>query len=198
MTYPKHLERVIELLKKLPGVGAKSAERFAFELVGWEPRSLRELGEAVAAIPEKLSTCPSCFSLMGGDGCAHCDLTRRDASTLCVVAWPKDVFAIESTSQFKGLYHCLGGHFSPIEGRSPGDLNLGALIERLEKLKVEEVIVALDATLDGDATALLVTEKLSRLNLKISRIAFGLPMGSPLEYIDRGTLARALDGRIPC
>lgn len=195
MRYPDHLLKLIQVLKRLPGVGNKSAERFAFHLLTWTDEQLREFGAIVSATKQQLQQCPECGCLMGDEGCLFCSSSRRDPSLLCVLASPRDVFAIEETHSFDGRYHVLGGLLSPLERRGPEHLTLGKLKERLKHLQVKEVVIALDSTLEGDATALYLKQELSHYPVQISRLAFGLPMGSSLDYVDGGTLARALSGR---
>lgn len=195
MHYPEHLLKLIQLLKKLPGVGHKSAERFAFHLLTWNTDQLENLAEVVKVIPHKLIPCSVCGCLLDGSHCPFCDLSIRHADFLCVLAHPKDVFSIEETREYKGLYHVLGGLLSPIDQRGPEHLTINKLKERLSALNVKELVIALDSTLEGDATALYLKQELASFPVKISRLAFGLPMGSSLDYVDGGTLARAFTGR---
>lgn len=193
--YPLHLLKVINVLKKLPGVGTRSAERFAFDLLSWPSEQLVELGTTLSEIPAAIHSCEQCGCLIDSEQCSYCKAEERDTTTLCVLSSPKNVFAIEDTGEFRGLYHILSGTMNPLEGRGPEVLRLSALEQRIGQLGVQEVILALDSTLDGDATALYLKKQLERPDLKVSRIAFGLPMGSSLEYVDEGTLASALSGR---
>ncbi len=195
MRYPDHLLRLIQVLKRLPGVGNKSAERFAFHLLTWPEDHLRELGGVVSSIKAKLHQCQICGCLMGEEGCPFCNVSRRDSHLICVIASPRDVFSIEETHEYQGLYHVLGGVLSPLERRGPEHLSVSKLKKRLIDLQIKEVIIALDSTLEGDATALFLKQELASYPLRISRLAFGLPMGSSLEYVDGGTLARAFSGR---
>ncbi|MDF2550469.1 MAG: recombination protein RecR [Chlamydiales bacterium] len=193
---PEHLLKLIDVLKKLPGVGAKSAERFAFHMLGWQQKHLEEFAAVVGAIPGKIAPCSTCFCLKEADvECPFCAIQKRDSQAICVVAYPKDVFSIEAMGHFKGLYHCLGGLLSPIEGRHPKALTIEHLKARLLANPVQEMILAFDSTLEGDATALFLKREFQDSPLKIVRLAFGMPMGSSLEYVDGGTLARAFDGR---
>ena len=195
MKYPQHLTRLIEVLRRLPGVGRKSAERFAFQLMDWKPEHLNDMAETIRQIPEKLKCCDECGCLRGDQPCLFCLDNRTNTKSLCLISSSKDAFALEETHEFKGLYHVLGGLLSPIEGIGPEKLNLPKIRERIQKHNITEVIIALDSTLQGDATALYLKRELETLPLKISRLAFGLPMGSSLDYVDGGTLARALTGR---
>lgn len=195
MRYPDHLSKLIHVLRRLPGVGTKSAERFAFHLLTWPEEQLREFGAAVSSTKHLLKQCSLCGCLMGEEGCHFCQAKNRDPSLMCVLASPRDVFSIEETHSYHGLYHVLGGVLSPLERRGPEHLSFDKLKERLIKLQIKEVVIALDSTLEGDATALYLKQELSNYPLEISRLAFGLPMGSSLDYVDGGTLARALSGR---
>ena len=193
--YPISLLNLIAVLKKLPGVGSKTAERFAFHLLSWPEKNLEQLAESARTLKEKIRKCPTCNSLIDEAHCEFCDLTKRDTSSLCIISSPKDVYALEETRSYRGLYHVLGALLSPLDGRMPEHLNLKHLQKRIEELPLKEVIIALDSTIEGDATALYLRENLKKEGVRISRLAFGLPMGSSLDYVDGGTLARALQGR---
>lgn len=195
MQYPAHLLKLIDALKKLPGVGTKSAERFAFEMVAWPPSKLEEMAHIIQQSPSLLKHCLDCGSLSDAASCSFCQSSHSRLPHLCIVSMPRDVFAIESTREFKGLYHVLGGLLSPMQGIGPENLNLPKLKRRIRDLHISEVVIALDSTLEGDATALYLKQELESLNLSISRLAFGLPIGSSLDYVDGGTLARALSAR---
>jgi len=195
MKYPLHLQKLIENLKRLPGVGLKSAERFAFHMLDWKSDQLAEFANLIKDVPEKLKACSECGCLSDHINCKFCDPYRLRAGLLCVISTPKDAFAIEQTREYPGLYHVLGALLSPLEGKGPDQLNVHALRERIKKLGTKELIIALDSTLEGDATALFLRRELEDLQLHVSRLAFGLPMGSSFDYVDGGTLARALSGR---
>lgn len=195
MHYPEHLLKLILSLKKLPGVGHKSAERFAFHLLTWQSNQLKELANIIQETPFKLIPCTLCGCLLDEEHCHYCDLNHRNSDTICILAHPKDVFSIEETREYRGLYHVLGGLLSPIEKKGPEHLNILKLKERLAHLNVKELVIALDSTLEGDATALYLKHELQSFPIKISRLAFGLPMGSSLDYVDGGTLARAFTAR---
>lgn len=195
MRYPIHLIKLIEHLKKLPGVGNKSAERFAFDLLSWSSFELKNFANHLLELKDKLKDCPTCGCLIGEDNCGFCDANKRDTQTLCIVSSTRDAFAVESTHQYKGLYHVLGGLLSPLENRGPDKLRVNNLFQRLQNQTIQEVIMALDSTLEGDATALYLKKELNKFPVKISRLAFGIPMGSSFDYIDGGTLARAFIGR---
>jgi recombination protein RecR len=195
MKYPAHLLKVIATLKKLPGVGTRSAERFAFHLLSWPKEHLAEMGDVIKNISQRLHQCQECGCLIGETGCDFCRPERQATSTICIIATPRDAFAVESTQEYRGLYHVLGGVLSPMEGMHAQQLTVTRLKERIANLQLKEVIIALDSTLEGDATALYLKKELEKLHVKISRLAFGLPMGSSLDYVDGGTLARAFAGR---
>jgi len=193
--YPQALDQLITLLKLLPGVGTKTAERFAFQVLTWPDESLVQLSERLATLKAQVPHCPTCFCLSGVEGCEFCNSSQRDPSIICIIGSPKDAYAIEETHAYKGLYHVLGSLLSPLDGRTIELLNLPPLLGRLHSNPIREVIIALDSTLEGDATSLYLKEKIGQLNIPVYRLAFGLPMGSPLEYVDGGTLSRAFVGR---
>ncbi len=195
MKYPQHLLQLIENLKRLPGVGNKSAERFAFQILEWKHEHLLELANVLKNIPFKLKTCEECGCLVGEEKCQFCDSSRDHTAEICVIATAKDAFAIEATHEYKGLYHALGGVLSPLDGKGPEHLNFQKLKDRIINRNIQEVIIALDSTLEGDATALYIKKEIADLPINISRLAFGLPMGSSLDYVDGGTLSKALAGR---
>jgi recombination protein RecR len=193
--YPPPLQQLIGALKLLPGVGTKTAERFAFNLLTWKEEQLGHLSDLVASLKQQIFECPICRCLTSHSGCDFCDTSRRDTSLLCVLGSPKDAYIIEQTHAYKGLYHVLGSLLSPLQGQGVDQLDLPAFFKRLTAHPIQEVVIALDSTLEGDATALFLKDQLAGCNIKISRLAFGLPIGSPLEYVDGGTLSMALSGR---
>jgi len=195
MNLPIPLTKLICLLKRLPGVGSKSAERFAFQMLNWPQDSLSELGDLIKNIQKELEFCKECGTLIEKIECSFCASPRRNQELLCIIATFKDVFLMESTREYNGIYHVLGGIFSPLQGKTIAPAVIHSLIERIEKNEIQEVILALDPTLEGDATALFLKEELAPCGVKISRPALGLPMGSSLDFVDGGTLARALSGR---
>lgn len=193
--YPLELSQLIASLRKLPGVGSRTAERFAFHLLGWKEGEIGKLATLLSELKAKVLSCKECHCLMDESGCAFCDLKLRDPSRLCIIASAKDAFAIDETGAYKGLYHVLGGLLSPILGSTLSQEDLEGLMGRIKRLEIKEVILALDSTLEGDATSLFLKEQIGHLGLPVSRLAFGLPMGSSLDFVDGGTLARALTGR---
>lgn len=193
--YPEPLVKLIESLKQLPGVGTRTAERYAFDMLNWKPHRLIELGRLTEALPSSIQRCPECGCIADDHGCSFCVHSRQQSGVLCIVASPRDVFSMESTGEFKGLYHVLDALLSPMDGIGPNQLKLEQLKQRVEKYLIREVIVAFDSTLEGDATALFIKEELETLDTHVSRLAFGIPVGSSLDYIDGGTLTRAFLGR---
>ena len=194
--YPAPLLRLIANLKKLPGVGSRTAERFAFHLLNWPESHLNDLAESVSTAKARIRACPDCHCLMDELGCDFCNLSKRESRVICVIATAKDVYAIEETKAFTGLYHVLGGLLSPLDGKHPHHLDLPGLKKRITAHGVQEAILALDSTLEGDTTALYLKEQLQPCGIKVSRLAFGLPMGSSLDFVDGGTLSHALTGRL--
>ncbi len=193
--YPPALDQLIASLKFLPGVGTKTAERFAFHLIDWPQEALFHISSLLSTLKEQVLHCPKCHCLSSPDGCEFCDSKHRDLSLLCIIANPKDAYSIEETHAYKGLYHVLGSLLSPMDGRSVEQLNLSPLFERFKTLPIREVIIALDSTLEGDATALYLKEKIAEHGTAVSRLAFGIPIGSPLDYVDGTSLLRAFVGR---
>ncbi len=194
---PGPLADLIEALQQLPGVGPRSAERYAYYLLKSNPDKSRQLSEALVGLHENLSYCPKTFALIeAGQGVSplYSD-PRRNKKIVAVVADPFDIVALEKTNSFDGTYHVLGGLVSPIEGIGPDQLKIKELIKRLDEDKVKELILATNASVEGESTALLITQQVGKRPLKISRLARGLPVGVDLEYADQITLARALEGR---
>src|SRR4030066_5111 len=195
MLYPKPLRRLIVLLAKLPGVGEKTATRLAFHMLKMTPESVRELGESIAAVPNAVIHCSRCFNIADQDPCTICaDPARRD-DLLCVVENPTDLVPIEKSGEYRGRYHVLGGAISRNDGVVPEDLRGGELIGRLSGGGVGEVILATNLTAEGEATAAYLAGAIKPLNIPVTRIAYGMPMGSDLEYPDEITVGRAIKGR---
>lgn len=164
-------------------------------MLQWNPHQLDEMAAVVGDLLDKVRQCETCGCLSEDRDCRFCPEARPHHESICIVASPRDVYAVEETREYKGLYHVLGCLLSPLEGKGPEKLQLHKLIKRLENSPIKEVVIALDSTLEGDATALYLKRELEPLQLQVSRLAFGLPMGSSLDYIDGGTLARAFLGR---
>lgn len=195
MTYPKHLNKLIAALTRLPGVGKKTAERYAFQMLVWNSKQRAELSATIAAVDDHIMRCPDCGCFCDTTGCPYCTPQRQNAGILCVLADAKDIFSVEGTGTYQGLYHVLDGLLSPVDGIDTSQLRLKNLRSRIEQSGVKEVVLALDATLEGDTTSLYLKELLADMPIHVSRLAFGLPMGSSFDYIDGSTLARALQGR---
>jgi recombination protein RecR len=193
--YTKTMERLIEALGRLPGIGRRSAERIAFHLLEGDEAEVLALAEAVRDLKAKIGHCADCGALAEAKRCAICSNPRRDRSRICVVEKPKDILRLEATDRYDGLYHVLGGLLAPAEGRGPEALNLDALGRRVKAGEAKEVILALGATAEGDATALLVAEHLRGTGVRVTRLARGLPAGAGLEYANQGMLADALRDR---
>jgi len=192
---PEPIVSLTAALSKLPGVGPRSAERIALHLVQAEPAHVRHLADAMLAARERIRFCEICGSLTEKSPCAICDDSRRDASLLCVVERAVDILSIEKSGTYRGKFHVLGGKISPLDGVGPDDLRIAELEKRLGPEPVSEVIIALGTDVEGDATSHYLAKRLARAGLKISRIGFGLPAGSGLEFADELTLNRALEGR---
>jgi recombination protein RecR len=191
--YPDELMALITHLKKLPGVGLRTAERFAFELLNWSESELGQFGHLVSSLRSKVPPCSNCGCLTQEGMCHFCNSPNRDSSALCLIASPRDAYAIEQTKNYRGLYHVVEHLLSPLDGRNTNALRIDRIEVRLTG--VQELIIAFDSTLEADTTALFLKNRLARPGLAISRLAFGLPVGSSLEYIDGGTLSRAFVGR---
>jgi len=189
------LANLIRELTRLPGIGARSAERLAFHLLSAPQAEALALARAITDMRSRLTECSVCYDLTDADPCAICGDRSRDRSLICVVETSRDMARIEGTGLFKGLYHVLKGHVAPVEGVGPDDLTIGALVKRVESGGVEEIILATNPTLQSDATAMEVAERLKGTKVRITRLARGLPAGGTLEYVSRNVLSDALSGR---
>jgi recombination protein RecR len=194
MLFPEPISALVAALSRLPGIGPRSAERLALHLVQTESQAVRQLAEALLHAREKIRACSVCGALTERDPCALCADDRRDAGSICVVERPVDVFSLEKAGVFHGKYHVLGGRISPLNGVEPEDLRIAALEARLGG-GVKEIILALSTDVEGDATSFYLAKRLAGKGAKISRLAYGLPAGSGLEFADEITLGRALEGR---
>ena len=192
--YTPPLARLIEQLQLLPGVGPKTAQRLALHLLKRPDREVQALAQALVAAKQKVGFCKVCFHLSAEPVCSICSNKNRDRVTVCVVADARDIIALEKTREYSGLYHVLGGVISPMDGIGPEQLNIEALVRRVTKEQVKEIILAISPSVEGETTTLYINGLL-RPFTKVTRIAFGLPMGGDLEYADEVTLARALEGR---
>jgi len=192
---PEPLARLTEALQKLPGIGAKSAQRLAFHVLKMPREQVDALAEALVQVKQGVTLCSTCYNITGSDPCSICSDTARDRTMLCVVEDPANVAVLEKTGKFKGLYHVLHGAISPMHGVGPEHLKVAELMKRLEG--VQEVILATNPNVDGEATAVYISQLLRPRGLAVTRIGMGLPVGSELDYADDVTLARALNGRRP-
>lgn len=192
---PTSIQNLIDEFAKLPGIGPKTAQRLTFYLLRKPDKSSEDLGSAAEKLKKDIRFCSICCNFTDSETCSICSDNSRDKSILCVASEPLDVVALEKSGSFKGLYHVLGGVISPIEGIGPDDLFIAQLITRLKAGGIEEVIIATNPNLEGEATALYIQKLIQPLNIKITRIARGLPVGGDLEYADEITLSRALEGR---
>ena len=192
---PEPITALTAALGKLPGIGPRSAERIALHLVQADAPAVRLLAETIVTARTRIRLCSICGALTEVEPCAICDDARRDASLVCVVERPTDILSVEKANSFRGKFHVLGGKISPLNGVGPEDLRIGQLEARLTSEPIKEVVLALPTDVEGDATSYYLAKRMARAGLKISRIAYGLPAGSGLEYADELTLSRALEGR---
>lgn len=195
MIYPKSIAALIEHFQKFPSIGPKSAQRMAFYMLRMPMSEVQKFAQAMIDAKENTKTCEICFNISSESPCEICTSTKRDRSTICVVAETKDLIAIEKTNEYKGLYHVLQGLISPLDGIGAEDVRIKELLNRLTDEGVSEIILALPPSVEGEATSLYLTKLIKPFGIKISRIAFGLPVGADLEYADEITLARAIEGR---
>ena len=195
MPLPDSITALIAALSKLPGVGPRSAERIALHLAQAEAATVKHLAETMVYARERIQFCTTCGSLTEKSPCALCEDGRRDGALICVVERAVDILSIEKSGTFRGKFHVLGGKISPLDGVEPEDLRIAELEKRLSAEPIKEIVIALGTDVEGDATSFYLAKRLARSGLKISRIAYGLPAGSGLEFADELTLSRALEGR---
>lgn len=193
--YPKALERLVLELGKLPGIGEKTAQRLAFHIINLPEEEIRDLSEALITAKTKIILCKKCFSITDKELCDICENPNRDQKTICVVQNSRDIFAVEKTREYKGLYHVLHGAISPLEGIGPQDIKARELLLRIGESDIEEVIMATNATVEGEATAMYLGNLITPLGVKVTRLAKGIPIGADLEYTDEITLIKAFEGR---
>ena len=194
--YPRPLNKLINELSKLPGIGGKTAQRLAFHILSLSDREAEALAEAIVSAKKNLRYCSECGNLTDQDKCLICSDATRDRSVICVVETPQDVMAMERIREYKGLYHVLHGAISPAEGIGPNDINLKSLITRLQASdEVKEIIIATNPNIEGEATAMYISRLLKPAGIKVTRIAHGIPVGGDLEYADEVTLLKAVEGR---
>lgn len=196
MTYGiKSLTRLTEHFEKLPGIGKKTAQRLAFHVLRMPREEAEDFADSIMDVREKVGECEICKNITDSVRCSICEDEMRDKTTICVVESPRDVFAIEKTKEYNGMYHILGGLLSPIEGVGPDSLYIKELLSRLEDGTVKEIIMATNPTVEGEATAMYISRLLKPLGIKVTRLAYGIPVGGNLEYADEVTLYRAIEGR---
>jgi recombination protein RecR len=192
---PDPLTRLIEQLQKLPGIGAKSAQRLAFHVLRTPRDDAERLCDAIREVKDRVTYCSTCHNITDADPCAFCTSATRDQRQICVVEEPQNVSVIEKTREFRGVYHVLMGALSPLHGVGPDDLKIKGLLARVGGGAVDEVIIATNPTVEGEATALYLARLLKPLGVRVTRIAMGIPVGSDLEYADEVTMTRAMEGR---
>ncbi|EXJ23691.1 Recombination protein RecR [Alkalibacterium sp. AK22] len=195
MHYPEPIAQLMESYMKLPGIGEKTAARLAFYTVNMREEDVTRFAKALISVKRDLTYCSTCGNMTQNDPCDICRDKNRDQSVILVVEHPKDVISMEKMQEFKGLYHVLHGVLSPIEGTGPEDINIPVLIKRLQKEEVKEVILATNATAEGEATAMYLSRLIKPAGIKVSRLAHGLSVGSDIEYADEVTLLKAVEGR---
>ena len=195
MSLPDPLIRLIEQLQKLPGIGAKSAQRLAFHVLKNPREDAERLCDAIRDVKESVTYCSNCNNITDADPCAFCTSQSRDQRLICVVEEPQNVSVVEKTREFRGVYHVLMGALSPLQGVGPDDLKIKGLLARVADGAVDEVILATNPTVEGEATALYLARLLKPLGVRVTRIAMGIPVGSDLEYTDEVTMTRAMEGR---
>lgn len=193
--YAKPLNKLINELSRLPGIGGKTAQRLAFHILSMDEREAFELADAIRNAKESMTYCSVCGNLTDTDPCAICSDNNRDKSVICVVESPKDVVAMEKIREYRGYYHVLHGAISPMDGIGPDDINLKSLIMRLQDEAVQELIIATNPNIEGEATAMYIARLIKPSGIKVSRIAHGIPVGGDLEYADEVTLLKAVEGR---
>ncbi|HET6456397.1 MAG TPA: recombination mediator RecR [Armatimonadota bacterium] len=195
MYYPKSLAKLVGALERLPGIGPKSAQRMAFHILRSSDEEAQALAEAITEVKEKITQCKVCFNFADQEVCDLCASDKRDKTTVCVVAEPRDVIAMEKTNEYKGVYHVLQGLISPMDGIGPDMLRIRELQQRIINDSIKEVILATNPTIEGDTTAMYLAGILKPLGAKVTRIAHGMPVGGDMDYADQATLIRALEGR---
>ena len=193
--YAKPLNKLINELSRLPGIGGKTAQRLAFHILSMDEKSAMELANAISDAKKSMTYCSVCGNLTDTDPCAICSDDSRDKSTICVVESPKDVVAMEKIREYRGYYHVLHGAISPMDGIGPDDINLRSLIVRLQDEAVKELIIATNPNIEGEATAMYIARLIKPSGIKVTRIAHGIPVGGDLDYADEVTLLKAVEGR---
>ena len=192
----KHLDALVREFSRLPGIGSKSASRVAFHILKMPEADVRRLAESIISLKENIRTCIECGGISDGDICSICTDDQRDKRTICVVEEQKDVLTIEKSGVFKGRYHVLNGVISPLDGIGPDDLTIRRLLERLKDGHIDEILVALNPTVEGDATSLYLSKILKPSGIKVMRMARGLPVGADIEFADSATIAKSIADRV--
>tara|TARA_B100001013_G_scaffold328171_1_gene241755 strand:- start:301 stop:903 length:603 start_codon:yes stop_codon:yes gene_type:complete len=195
MIYPKPLEDLVKQLQKLPTIGPKTAQRLAFSILKMSEEEVAKISKSISEVKTKLNYCTICGSITDRDPCMICTNPNRSHQVVCVIEEPDDLLAIERTRRYKGVYHVLMGVLSPLDGVGPRDLRIGSLLERVGENNIGEVIIATNYTTEGQATALYLATQLDDFDIEITRIAYGIPVGGDLEYIDDQTISQAIEGR---
>lgn len=193
--YPESLEDLIESFKMLPGIGEKTAERLSFYMINIDKEKTAFFADSIISAKEKLHKCPICSNITDKETCNICEDSNRDRNVLCIVEDCRSIFMLEKTGYYKGLYHVLDNLISPLDGINPEDIGLEKLVSRIERSKFKEIIIAVKPTIEGETTSLYIKKILEGLNIKVTRIASGIPLGAEIEYIDALTLERALIDR---
>lgn len=195
-SYAGPIARLINEFSKLPGIGKRTAERLAYYIIETDKEEAYKLSAAINETKEKIKFCSKCYNLSENELCEICSDKRRDTTTICVIERPKDIISIERTKEFKGVYHVLHGHISPMDGIGPDDIKLRELIKRARDEEINEIIVATNPTVEGEATSMYISKLLKFSDIKVTRLAHGIPIGGNLEYTDEMTLSKAFEGRI--
>ena len=193
--YPASIQNLIKNISRLPGIGEKTAERLALHILRGSRQEAQQLAHSIQSVKDKVRLCTRCFALSDGDMCGLCSDPARDPSFLCVVEQPADMVAVEKSAAFRGMYHILSGALSPMNGIGPEDIRVRELITRVEEDQVKEVVLATSTNVEGEATASYLAQILAKYQVKVTRIASGVPMGGDLKYVDQVTLKRALETR---
>jgi recombination protein RecR len=193
--FAESITRLIDELKRLPGIGQKTAQRLAFHLLRVDKEQALALADAIRNAKEKIRQCSVCNNITDADPCLYCTAANRNRRTICVVEEPHNIIAIEKTRTFNGLYHVLGGSLAPLQGIGPEQLKIKSLLARLKEAAVEEIIIATNPTAEGEATAMYLSKLIKPLGVRVTRIAMGIPVGSDLEYADEVTMLKSLEGR---
>ena len=193
--YTKSMQELISHFKKMPGIGGKTAERMAFYVLKAPKDDMEKFSSAIERVKGSVKFCKKCGNLSENDICIICNDSRRDKSVICVIEEPKELILIEKSGQYRGAYHVLFGAIAPLDGIGPEDLRIKELLERVKEDKVKEIILATNSNAEGETTALYISKELKPFKIKISRIAYGIPVGENLDYIDSATLVKAIEGR---